>query len=292
MILYLLLLLAAAPQPPPAAWSSVIGEYGDAAHPTYVLDKDGKLFELADAQYREITLAEAQAIHASRRLTTPQTSATFRVKPLRPIAELRREALAATPPRETGEFRPSDLVEPVKLDPTIRLDIRYATDNNFLSTPVYSEARARLQRPAAEALVRVSRAIRADGFGLLIHDAWRPWYVTRIFWDAVPEEDHKFVADPQQGSRHNRGCAVDLTLYDLKTGKSVEMTGGYDEMSDRSYPNYPGGTGRQRWHRDYLKEAMEKEGFTVYDTEWWHFDYKDWPRYRIAEGTERLRAPQ
>jgi D-alanyl-D-alanine dipeptidase len=140
--------------------------------------------------------------------------------------------------------------------------------------------------------VRVARAIRADGFGLLIHDAWRPWYVTRIFWDAVPEEDHKFVADPQQGSRHNRGCAVDLTLYDLKTGKSVEMTGGYDEMSDRSYPNYPGGTGRQRWHRDYLKEAMEKEGFTVYDTEWWHFDYKDWPRYRIAEGTERLRAPQ
>lgn len=281
MFIFLAMSALAAPAPPPAAWTAAMGEYGDAEHRSYVLEKDGKLFELAGSQYREITLAEAQAIRASRKLTTPQTSATFRVKPLRPVAELRREALAATPPNETGDFRARDLVEPVKLDGAIRLDIRYATGNNFLSTPVYSEARARLQRPAAEALVRVARAIRADGFGILIHDAWRPWYVTKIFWDAVPEEDRKFVADPRQGSRHNRGCAVDLTMYDLKTKRPIEMTGGYDEMSDRSYPNYPGGTGRQRWHRDYLRRAMEKEGFTVNEAEWWHFDYKDWAKYRI-----------
>jgi serine beta-lactamase-like protein LACTB len=102
-----------------------------------------------------------------------------------------------------------------------------------------------------------------------------------MFWDAVPEEDKVFVADPAKGSRHNRGCAVDLTLFDLKTGKPVEMTGGYDEMSDRSYPNFPGGTGRQRWHRDLLRHAMEAHGFTVYEAEWWHFDYKDWARYPI-----------
>jgi serine beta-lactamase-like protein LACTB len=90
-----------------------------------------------------------------------------------------------------------------------------------------------------------------------------------------------FVADPQQGSRHNRGCAVDLTLYDLKTGKAVEMTGGYDEMTDRSWPDFIGGTSRQRWHRDLLRRAMEQEGYSVYEAEWWHFDYQDWKKYPI-----------
>ena len=89
------------------------------------------------------------------------------------------------------------------------------------------------------------------------------------------------MADPAQGSRHNRGCAVDLTLYDLKTGAPIEMPGTYDEMSPRSFPNYPGGTSLQRWHRDLLRHAMESEGFTVYEAEWWHFDYKDWAEYPI-----------
>ena len=118
-------------------------------------------------------------------------------------------------------------------------------------------------------------------YGLLIHDAYRPWYVTKIFWDATPQEGKIFVADPAQGSRHNRGCAVDLTLYDLATGKPIEMPGTYDEMSPRSYPDYPGGTSLQRWHRDLLRRAMESEGFTVYEAEWWHFDYKDWKEYPI-----------
>ncbi|PYX72490.1 MAG: hypothetical protein DMG78_12125, partial [Acidobacteria bacterium] len=99
-----------------------------------------------------------------------------------------------------------------------------------------------LERPAAEALARVAQKLRPLGYGLLIHDAYRPWYVTKIFWDATPPDKKIFVADPQQGSRHNRGCAVDLTLYDFKTGTPVVMTGGYDEMSERSYAFYPGGT--------------------------------------------------
>jgi serine beta-lactamase-like protein LACTB len=102
-----------------------------------------------------------------------------------------------------------------------------------------------------------------------------------MFWDATPEHFHIFVADPSKGSRHNRGCAVDLTLYDRKTGKPIEMTGGYDEMSDRSYPEYPGGTSSQRWHRDLLRHSMEAEGFNVYEAEWWHFDYRDWRQYPI-----------
>lgn len=204
-----------------------------------------------------------------------------RIRPVRAIDELRREALAATPSKEAGNFRKPDLAELATLDPGIHLDIRYATANDFLGTAVYSQARAFLQRPAAEALLRVVQKLKPLGYGLLIHDAYRPWYVTKIFWDATPPEGKIFVADPAQGSRHNRGCAVDLTLYDLATGKPIEMPGTYDEMSPRSFPDYPGGTSLQRWHRDLLRRAMESEGFTVYEAEWWHFDYKNWKEYPL-----------
>jgi D-alanyl-D-alanine dipeptidase len=205
----------------------------------------------------------------------------FRITPLRPVAELRSEALAATPPVEPGPFRPVDLVELVSLDATIHLDVRYATPENFLSTPVYDSARAFLQRPAAEALVRAHRSLHEQGFGLMIHDAYRPWWVTKLFWDATPTDKHEFVADPAQGSRHNRGCAVDLTLYRLADGRAVTMPSLYDEMTERAYPGYAGGTADERRRRDLLRTAMEREGFTVFESEWWHFDYQGWREYPI-----------
>lgn len=205
----------------------------------------------------------------------------YHVTPAPPVAELREKALKLSPPAEAGPFRNPDLVEMVSLEPAIHLDIRYASGNNFLSTPVYTQARAFMQRPAAEAVVRVLHRLQPLGYGLLIHDAYRPWFVTKIFWDATPSEGKIFVADPQKGSKHNRGCAVDLTLYDLANGQPVEMPGLYDEMSPRSFPNFPGGTSLQRWHRDLLRRAMEAEGFTVNEDEWWHFDYKDWKQYGI-----------
>jgi len=206
---------------------------------------------------------------------------SFHIKPLRPVEELRTEALEAQPPRELGTFRKPDLVELVKLDPTIKLDIRYATSNNFLGTPVYTEARAFLQRPAAEALVRAHHELKKRGYGLIIHDGYRPWYVTKIFWDATPDEQKIFVANPEHGSVHNRGCAVDLSLYDLKTGEEVRMPSGYDEMTDRAYSDYAGGTTGERALRATLREAMEKQGFKVDPKEWWHFDYEDWRQYPI-----------
>jgi D-alanyl-D-alanine dipeptidase len=198
------------------------------------------------------------------------------------VAELRPQAAAAQPPEERGEFRTPDLVELTTLDPTIKLDIRYATADNFLGAPFYTEARAFLQRPAAEALVRAHRALKAMGYGLLIHDAYRPWYVTKMFWDATPADKKIFVANPADGSKHNRGCAVDLTLYDLKTGRAVDMVSTYDESTDRAYADYPGGTSLERWHRELLRRALEDQGFTVNPQEWWHFDYKDWQSYRIG----------
>ena len=218
--------------------------------------------------------------------------AFYHITPSKPIDQLRDAALAAQPPHETGPFRTPDLVDLVILDTTFHLDIRYAKSDNFLSTPVYSQARAFLQRPAAEALVRVLHKLGPLGYGLLIHDAYRPWYVTKIFWDATPAEGKMFVADPKKGSRHNRGCAVDLTLYDLATNKSIEMPGLYDEMSPRSFPNFPGGTSLQRWHRDLLRRAMESEGFTVNEDEWWHFDYRGWKSYAILNVPFEKLSPQ
>lgn len=205
----------------------------------------------------------------------------LRITPLRPIPELRREALAARPPRESGEFETPDLVELRKLDPTIRLEIRYATTNNFLGSRLYEQARAFMQRPAAEALVRANRALKSLGYGLLVHDAYRPWYVTKIFWDATPDDKKWLVADPAHGSVHNRGAAVDLTLYELKTGRPVEMPSTYDESTDRAFAIYPCGTSLQRWHRALLRGVMEAQGFTVNPTEWWHFDFRDARRYPI-----------
>lgn len=304
----------AKPTPAPAGIRGLIGEYGWDHDVLYILEKDNHLTALVewydyyplqpvskdvyrfpgwglydgetllfhrgpDGRATEAVLAGS--VTFPRRSISGELETNAHIEPLKPVPELRRIALAAQPPREAGDFRKPDLVEITSLDPAVKLDIRYAGTNNFMRSVFYPEARAFLQRPAAEALVRAHRKLKPMGYGLLIHDAYRPWYVTKMFWDGTPPDKRMFVADPGQGSRHNRGCAVDLTLYDLKSGRPAEMVGLYDEMSERSYPYYPGGAALARWNRRLLRRAMETEGFTVYDVEWWHFDYKDWARYPI-----------
>jgi D-alanyl-D-alanine dipeptidase len=190
-------------------------------------------------------------------------------------------ALAQGPPVESGPFRQPDLVELTKLDPTIKLDIRYATKNNFLGKAVYKQSRAFLQHPAAEALVRINQSLRKQGYGLVVFDGYRPWSVTKVFWDATPADKKIFVADPSKGSRHNRGCAIDLSLFDLKTGLQVKMPSEYDEMTERSHINYECATAEAKGLRELLRAAMLAEGFAVYEPEWWHYDYKDWKEYPI-----------
>jgi D-alanyl-D-alanine dipeptidase len=300
-----------APAAPPARWLGLLGEYGSGAAWRIVAEHEGKL-RLIDTTLRVTPLIERRESafvtdsagvqarfvrDATGRATELQLGDArlprneiepragtnqLRVTPVRPVEELRREALAASPPAEIGPFVANDLVELVTLDPTIRLEIRYATTNNFLGTRFYDEARAFLQRPAAEAVVRAHRTLRPLGYGLLIHDAYRPWYVTKMFWDAVPLDTRWLVADPAQGSRHNRGAAVDLTLYELATGLPVEMPSTYDESTDRAYADYPGGTTRQRWHRALLRRVMEAQGFSVNLNEWWHFDHATWRSYAIT----------
>ncbi|MDD2769814.1 MAG: M15 family metallopeptidase [Methylococcus sp.] len=187
------------------------------------------------------------------------------------------------PPVETGPFRTPDLVEVAPLDPAIKLDVRYATSNNFVHKAVYAEPRVFLQRTAAAALLRAGARLKPQGYGLMLFDGYRPWSVTRLFWDSTSGSQRMFVADPRLGSRHNRGCAIDLTLYDLKTGREVAMPSDYDEMTERAYPGYEGGTPEARAHRDRLKAAMEAEDFTVHPREWWHYDYALWPEYAILD---------
>ena len=307
-------------EPPPVApqqFRGLIGEYGWDHNTLYILEEHGKLFALIEWFYyyplRQIddrtfafpayglyhgeqlkfsgddqgraTEVVAAEVKFPRRAIGTRDGETFRIKPVRPIAELRDLALAASPPPEQGEFRSSDLVDLKRLEETIQLDIRYATTNNFTGSVFYQQPRAFLQRPAAQAVVTAHQQLGERGLGLLIHDAYRPWHVTKMFWDATPGNLKDFVANPANGSRHNRGCAVDLTLYDLGTGKPIEMVAGYDEFSPRSFPLYPGGTSRQRWYRELLRTTMETAGFTVYEYEWWHFDFRDWQKYRIGNET-------
>jgi len=188
-----------------------------------------------------------------------------------------------SPPVEQGPFRPPELEEIKPQDHGPRLDVRYATANNFLGRAVYPQARVFLQRPAAEALFRAHARMKPLGLGLLVFDGYRPWSVTKLFWDAVDGEKRLFVADPAVGSRHNRGCTVDLSLYHLDTGLEADLPSGFDEMNEKAYPDYAGGTARARQLRDFLRQAMEAEGFAVHPREWWHFDYRDWREYAILD---------
>ncbi len=305
------------PAPPPEHWNGLIGEYGWDHNVLYILERNGQLHALIEWFFlypleeisRDVyafpdwglyhgeqlvfsrddadraTSVEAASVAFARRDVGTEAGGTFRIDPVRPVDELRAEALAASPPAEPGPFRDSELVEVATLEPGILLDVRYSTTNNFMSSVFYDEPRVFLQRPAAEAVARAHRALARHGFGLLLHDGYRPWYVTKMFFDATPAEQKLFVANPASGSRHNRGSAIDLNLYDLATGEPADMVGTYDEFSPRSFPNYPGGTSRQRWQREILRRAMEAEGFTVYEAEWWHFDHDDWREYALQNAT-------
>jgi D-alanyl-D-alanine dipeptidase len=281
---------------------TLVGSYGATENEAMILERDGALY-LARAnapavrliaenarRYRAgptIVVVARNAIvvdgHAlPRHDFGAETEAAMRAAVRRDGATLRAAALAAHPPVEPAPRSAADLVALKGLVPHVRIDTRYATANNFTGQPIYERPGAYLQRPAAEALARVAARLAPKGFGLVIYDAYRPWFATKLFWDIVPPDKHVFVADPARGSRHNRGCAVDLGLYDLRTGKIVSMPSRYDEMSARAYPDFAGGTDAERAHRALLRAAMESEGFAVYEAEWWHFDYRDWANYPIG----------
>ena len=198
---------------------------------------------------------------------------TFYIIPIKEISELREISKNSNPPTLDSLDSHKKLVDLKKLDDEFQLDIRYASTNNFMRSKFYKNERAFFNMSAADRLIEAKNDLKELGYGIIIYDAYRPWFVTKMFWEGTPENLKHFVANPENGSSHNKGCAIDIGLYDIETGESIVMISGYDEFTERAYPNYMGGSKKQRDIRDTLIQVMERNDFTVYEYEWWHFNY-------------------
>ena len=163
----------------------------------------------------------------------------------------------------------------------IPLDIRYATEDNFMKKPLYPSAKAYLRAPAARALAEVQRELAAQGVGIKVFDAYRPYAVTVAMWEPIKNPD--YVADPKKGSRHNRGAAVDLTLIDLKTGAELAMPTPYDDFTPRAAQSFNELPADVIANRALLRDVLTKHGFDPLPSEWWHFDFRGWERFDLLD---------
>ncbi|HVR43776.1 MAG TPA: M15 family metallopeptidase [Thermoanaerobaculia bacterium] len=184
--------------------------------------------------------------------------------------------------RTLAERTPRRVLVPVdRVEPSIRLDVRYATDRNFMRRRLYPEPEAWLRCEAALALASVQRHLASRGLGLVVFDAYRPYHVTEAMWEAIGDPD--YVADPAKGSRHNRGAAVDVTLVDLATGEPLPMPTAYDDFTPAAWQDYASLPEHVLQNRAILREAMREGGFEPLASEWWHFDFRDWGEYELLD---------
>ena len=172
------------------------------------------------------------------------------------------------------------LIDIRSIAPDILTDMRYATPNNFLKQAVYSKARCLLRGPVARSIQRAQEKLKTQGYGLKLYDCYRPLSVQKAMWKIFP--DGRYVANPATGSRHNRGAAVDVTLVDSQ-GRDLEMPSEFDEFSDRAHRNSPTMTDTARKHVQILTTALEAQGLTTIDSEWWHYDESNWRRYGVLD---------
>jgi D-alanyl-D-alanine dipeptidase len=201
-----------------------------------------------------------------------------------PVVPLNQYGLAVVPDVATYERL-------VRADPNkqlidlsslaIPLDVRYATDNNFMKKQLYPVAKAYLRAPAARALVEVQRELAQLGIGIKVFDGYRPYRVTQAMWEPIKNPD--YVADPAKGSRHNRGAAVDLTLIDLETGKEAAMPTPYDDFTARAGHAFHDLPSEVLANRARLREVMTKHGFAAFESEWWHYDFEGWEKFELMD---------
>jgi D-alanyl-D-alanine dipeptidase len=183
---------------------------------------------------------------------------------------------------ESVKLNPAkELIDLEKFVSGIVLDIRYATTNNFTKERIYTLAKAYARKPVAEALKKVQTDLKPQGLGIKIFDAYRPYKATVKFYEIY--RDTTYVASPYRGSRHNRGCALDLTIINLKTGEELKMPTGYDSFSKDAWPSTPVKDPLIRKNRTLLINAMEKHGFKVNSSEWWHFDFIGWKKFEVLD---------
>lgn len=165
--------------------------------------------------------------------------------------------------------------------PDIKLDIRYNTTNNFTGERIYNLSRAYARKPVAEALKKAQAEFRKAGVGIKIFDAYRPYKATVRFYEVY--KDTTYVASPYRGSRHNRGCAIDMTIVDLKTGKELQMPTEFDSFKKEAWPTTPVKDPVIKKNRELIISVMERNGFKVNASEWWHFDFIGWKKYEVMD---------
>lgn len=175
----------------------------------------------------------------------------------------------------------NELINLEKFVPGVRLDIRYATTNNFTQEKIYNLARAYARKPVAEALKKAQADFKKLGYGIKIFDAYRPYAATVKFYEVY--KDTTYVASPYRGSRHNRGCAIDMTIFDLKTGKDLPMPTEYDSFRKEAWPSTPVSDPIIRKNRETIISVMANHGFKVNGSEWWHFDFIGWQKFEVMD---------
>ena len=174
-----------------------------------------------------------------------------------------------------------ELIDLEKFIPGIVLDIRYATTDNFMKEKIYSLAKAYARKPVAEALKKAQNDLSKQGLGVKIYDAYRPYKATVKFYETY--HDTTYVASPYRGSRHNRGCALDMTIVNLKTKAELKMPTGFDSFSKDAWPSTPISDPLASKNRKLIIDAMEKHGFKVNASEWWHFDFIGWKKFEVMD---------
>ena len=184
------------------------------------------------------------------------------------------QALAAADPAKR-------LVDVGSVVPNVRLDVRYATPNNFMKKTLYPVAKVYLRKPAAEALHDAQTELAALGLGLKVFDGYRPYRVTEAMWEPIRNPD--FVADPKKGSRHNRGAAVDLTLIDLRAGEELPMPTPYDDFTAKARHDFMDLPAAVLANRGKLRDVMIRHNFQPLPSEWWHYDYTGWDKFELMD---------
>lgn len=248
---------------------------------SYTINESGPLNHL-DAAVRLERNREGYGISCSvggnrysRRFFAGEDGRPFRFAVSGSWQELKAAADAAVMPSQLAGGQTANLVDVSQAVPGIKLDLRYASAANCFGNPLTDDGRAFLDAQAAQALAEVQQRLQPYGYGLLVWEAYRPWSVSKLAYDALPADKKTMLPAPEAGFSHNTGCSIDVSLYSLETGAAVEMISDFDEPSLRQYASYAGGTELQRYRRDLLRSAMQAAGFTASGSEWWHFDYGD-----------------
>lgn len=183
--------------------------------------------------------------------------------------------------KQIEEDSSKSLIDLKKYIPGIFIDVRYASENNFAKTKFYESEKTFLRLPAATALKKIQDELQKQNLSLKIFDAYRPYSVTEKMWEFV--HDARYAADPKTGSRHNRACAVDVTLVDTKTKVELEMPTPYDDFTEKAHHDYTDLPENVIKNRELLKTIMTKYDFEALDSEWWHYDFSGWKNYELLD---------